>query len=155
APGTEIDEVAWVQSVAAHHGFPHAITAFADLAAADLEDVLDRELAAGNVRAIRQQLHWHENPLYRFSSRPDIMNDADWRRGLRAVQRRQLMFELQVFTSQMPDSTLLARDFPDLTFILMHAGMAEDRSDGGMAAWRAGMSELAACPNVMVKISGL
>jgi predicted TIM-barrel fold metal-dependent hydrolase len=155
ASGQEVEEVAWVQSVADRHGFPHAITAFADLAAADVEDVLDQELAAGNVRAIRQQLHWHENPLYRFASRPDVMNDAGWRRGLRAVQRRKLMFELQVFTSQMADATKLARDFPNLTFILMHAGMPEDRSDDGMAAWRAGMGELAACPNVMVKISGL
>src|SRR5262249_29251725 len=69
--------------------------------------------------------------------------------------QRRLMFELQVFTSQMPDSTRLAREFPDLTLILMHAGMPEDRSDAGMATWRAGMSGLAACPNVMVKISGL
>jgi predicted TIM-barrel fold metal-dependent hydrolase len=155
AAGQEADEVAWVQSVADRHGFPHAITAFADLAAADITDVLDRELDAGNVRAIRQQLHWHENPLYRFAARADIMNDAGWRRGLRAVQARKLMFELQVFSSQMTDAAALARDFPDLTFVLMHAGMPEDRSESGLTLWRSGMAQLAACPNVMVKISGL
>ena len=62
APGGEIEEVAWVQSVADRHGFPHAITAFADLSAAGVGDVLDRQLACGNVRAVRQQLPWHENP---------------------------------------------------------------------------------------------
>jgi predicted TIM-barrel fold metal-dependent hydrolase len=155
APGRELDEVAWVQSVADRHGFPHAITAFADLAAADVAEVLDRELAAGNVRAIRQQLHWHEKALYRFAARPDLMNDAAWRRGLRAVRARKLMFELQVFASQMADAAALARDFPDVTLVLMHAGMPEDRSPDGMALWRSGMTQLAACPNVMVKISGL
>jgi predicted TIM-barrel fold metal-dependent hydrolase len=155
APGEEVEEVAWVQSVAERSGFPHAITAFADLLAADVGDVLDRELAAGNVRAIRQQLHWHEKPLYRFAARPDVMNDPAWQRGLKEVARRGLLFELQIFTSQMADATRLARSFPDLTFVLMHAGMLEDRSAEGWEAWRAGMRGLAACPNVVTKLSGL
>src|SRR6202043_1043916 len=73
----------------------------------------------------------------------------------REVQARGLMFELQVFAGQMPDAAGLARDFPDLTFILLHAGMAEDRSADGWTLWRSGMRQLAACPNVMAKISGL
>ena len=140
APGKEVDEVAWVQSVADRNPLPTAITAFADLSAADVGDVLDRELAVGSTRAIRQQLHWHEKPLYRFAERPDIMNDPSWRRGLREVERRGLMFELQVFAGQMRDAVGLARDFPGLTFVLLHAGMLEDRSEAGWARWRAGMT---------------
>jgi predicted TIM-barrel fold metal-dependent hydrolase len=155
APGAEVDEVAWVQSAADRAGFPQAITAFADLAAPDVGDTLDRALAGGNVRAIRQQIHWHETPLYRFAQRPDVMNDAAWRRGLHEVARRGLMFELQVFASQMADAAALAQAFPDLTFILLHAGMLEDRSQSGWARWRAGMRQLAACPNVVTKLSGL
>ena len=113
------------------------------------------EIAAGRVRAIRQQIHWHEKPLYRFAPRPDVMNDAAWRRGLAEVAKRGLAFELQVFTSQMADAATLARDFPDTTFVLMHAGMLEDRSPAGWAAWRAGMKQLAAHKNVVTKISGL
>ena len=155
SPGREVDEVAWVQSVAATHGFPHAITGYADLSAADVASVLDRERAYANLRAIRQQLHWHENPLYRFAPRPDVMNDPAWRRGLRAVEDRGLAFELQVFASQMADAARLARDFPRLQFVLLHAGMLADRSPAGWAEWRAGMRALAACPNVAVKLSGL
>ena len=47
------------------------------------------------------------------------------------------------------------RDYADVTFILLHAGMLEDRTEAGWALWRAGMKQLAACPNVMVKLSGL
>jgi len=36
-PGREVEEVAWVQSVADRHGFPHAIVGHADPAAASLE----------------------------------------------------------------------------------------------------------------------
>lgn len=155
APGGEVAEVAWVQSVADRHGFPHAITGFANLADPGVASTLDRQLEHRNLRGIRQQLHWHEDPLYRFAARPDIMNDAAWRRGLREVARRGLVFELQVFPSQMADAARLARDLPDLTLVLMHAGMQHDRSPGGLAAWRAGMDALAACPNVVTKLSGL
>jgi predicted TIM-barrel fold metal-dependent hydrolase len=155
APGKEVAEATWVQSVADKNGFPHAITAFADLSSPDVAATLDCVLASSNTRAVRQQLHWHENPQYRFAPRPDVMNDPAWRRGLAEVRRRGLMFELQVFAEQMPDAAKLARDFDDATFILLHAGMLEDRSDAGWALWRAGMTALAECKNVMVKLSGL
>ena len=82
APKAEVDEVAWVQSVADARGFPHAIVGYADLAARDVADTLDRERAAApRLRGIRQQIHWHEKTLYRFAPRPDVMNDAAWRHG--------------------------------------------------------------------------
>ncbi len=155
APGREVDEVAWVQSVADRHGFPHGIVGYADLAAADVAAVLDRERTHKNLRGIRQQLHWHETPLYRFAPRPDLMNDPAWRRGLREVEARGLLFELQVFASQMADAARLAREHPDLQLVLLHAGMLEDRSPAGWTAWRTGMRALAGCPNVAVKLSGL
>lgn len=155
APGREVDEVAWVQSVADRNGVPQGIVGYADLAAADVAAVLDRERAYKNLRGIRQQLHWHEKPLYRFASRPDLMNDPAWRRGLREVEARGLLFELQVFASQMPDAARLAHACPGLQFVLLHAGMLEDRSQAGWAAWRTGMRALAGCPNVAVKLSGL
>jgi predicted TIM-barrel fold metal-dependent hydrolase len=83
------------------------------------------------------------------------MNDRAWRAGLRELEKRGLLFELQVFASQMADAAWLARDFPAVTFVLLHAGMLEDRSAEGWAAWRQGMQALAECSNVVVKLSGL
>jgi predicted TIM-barrel fold metal-dependent hydrolase len=155
APGREASEVEWVQSVAAAHRFPHGIVGYADLAAPDIAQTLDREMACGNLRGIRQQLHWHEKPLYRFAARADLMNDPAWQAGLRELEQRGLVFELQVFAGQMTDAAKLAINFPGVTFVLLHAGMLEDRTQEGWALWRAGMRKLAACPNVYVKLSGL
>jgi len=154
-PGDEIDETAWVQGVADKHGLPSGIVAFANLAAPDVAAVLDRHMAYANLRGIRQQIHWHENPQYRFAPRPDMMNDAAWRAGLRELEKRDLSFDLQVFPSQMADAARLARDFPGVKFVLLHAGMLEDRSPAGWDLWRRGMRQLAACPNMWVKLSGL
>jgi len=155
APDRSEDEVAWVQSMADRHGFPQAIVGYANLSDPGVGDLLDRMGAYRNFRGVRQQIHWHEKTLYRFASRPDLMNDADWRRGLKEVDRRGLVFELQVFASQMADAARLVRDFPGVTFVLLHAGMLEDRSAAGLAAWRNGMTGLARCPNVLTKLSGL
>lgn len=155
APGDEVEEVAWVQSAGDAHGFPHAIVGYADLGAPDLATTLDREAAHAILRGVRQQLHWHENPLYRYAPRPDIMNDAAFRAGMKAVAARGLLFELQVFASQMADASRLAQDFPEVTFVLLHAGMAEDRRPEGWKRWQDGMRLLAARPNVHVKLSGL
>jgi predicted TIM-barrel fold metal-dependent hydrolase len=155
APGKEAEEVEWVQSVADRHGFPHGIIGYADLAAPRVGEVLDRQMACANLRGIRQQLHWHEKPLYRFAARPDLAGDAAFRGGMAELEKRGLLFELQVFAGQMAEAARLARDFPRVTFVLLHAGMLEDRSAEGWTRWREGMRALAACPNIYAKLSGL
>lgn len=154
-PGGELAEAAWVQQVADRHGFPHAFVGYADLQSDTLAATLDAMRRHGGLRGIRQQVHWHANPAYRFAAQPALVNDAGWRRGLRAVAERGLLFELQVFASQMADAARLAGDFADLTFVLLHAGMLEDASEQGWIAWRDGMRRLADRPNVVVKLSGL
>lgn len=155
AAGDEVNETAWVQSVANRRGFPHAITAYVDLESPHLTEVLDRHMTFPNLRGVRQQLHWHENPLYRFAAVPDLMDRSSWRRGLAELASRKLIFELQVFPQQLARATKLVRDFPDLQFVLLHAGMIEDRSPEGWTLWKSRMRELTAYTNVAVKLSGL
>jgi predicted TIM-barrel fold metal-dependent hydrolase len=151
-----LEEVEWVEAEAVRAGIPHAIVSYADLRAPDVGDLLDAQRAASRrLRGVRMQLHWHENELYRFAERPNLADDADFRRGLAALAPRGLLFELQVFAGQMAGAARLAADFPDTQFVLMHCGMPEDLSEDGMATWRRGMALLAECPNVAVKHSGL
>lgn len=154
-PDGELTEARWVQSVADATGWPHACVAYADLSSPSLDALLDQLCAIPGVKGIRQQLHWHENPQYRFASRPDVMNDAAWRQGMSKLADRGLAFELQVFAGQMKDGAALARAFPSVNFVLEHAGMLEDMTPAGWSAWRDGMKLLAAEPNVSTKLSGL
>lgn len=64
-----------------------------------------------------------------------------------------LTFDLQVFAGQMDGAARLAAACTNTTFVLHHAGMLEDLTSAGRAAWGRGMDRLAACPNVMVKLS--
>jgi predicted TIM-barrel fold metal-dependent hydrolase len=107
------------------------------------------------LRGMRMQLHWHENALYRFAPRPDLCDDPKVRKNLARLAECGLLFELQVFASQMQGAARLARSLPKLQFVLLHAGMLEDTTPAGIALWRVGIEELALCPNVAVKLSGL
>ena len=149
------DEAAWVQRTAEQHGFPHAIVAYADLAVDDARPQFDRLARYSLVRGIRMQLHWHDNPMYRFAAHPDLCTDARIRANVARLADYGWSFDLQVFASQMTGAAALAESCPSVTFILQHAGMLEDLSPTGRDEWRSGMIRLAACGNVVSKLSGL
>jgi predicted TIM-barrel fold metal-dependent hydrolase len=147
------DEAAWVQSVADAHGWPHAIVGYADFTGSDVSAQLKRLSAYPLMRGIRQQLHWHEKPLYRFASRADLPADPAVQRNIAKLADYGWSFDLQVFSGQMQDAANLARSCPKVTFILQHAGMLEDRSPDGWRRWREGMKRMADCANVVTKLS--
>jgi predicted TIM-barrel fold metal-dependent hydrolase len=150
-----LEEVRWVQGEADAAGFEMAIVGYAPLADPQVGRLIEAQSAFAGVRGIRQQLHWHRNPLYCFASRADWVNDPAWRAGLALLPARGLVFELQVFPGQMADAARLVAAFPQVHFVLLHAGMLEDRSPAGWAQWREGMRALAGAPNVYTKLSGL
>lgn len=147
------DEVAWVQSISDRHGWPHAIVGYADFTVPDVRPQLDRLKPYSLMRGIRQQFHWHDNPLYRFADRPDLPADPVVQRNIARLAEYGWSFDLQIFQSQMADAARLARACPEVTFVLQHAGMLEDTSQSGWAAWRDGMRRLAECGNVVTKLS--
>ena len=147
------DEVAWVQSVAAETGWPHGIVGYCDLTVPDARPALDRLSKYPAMRGVRQQLHWHENPLYRFAASPDLAREPAVQRNVARLADYGWSFDLQVFAPQMDGAAELAAACPDVTFVLQHAGMLEDTSDAGWSTWRDGIRQLAARPNVVSKLS--
>jgi predicted TIM-barrel fold metal-dependent hydrolase len=81
-----------------------------------------------------------------------MMAEARWREGYARLAPLGLHFELQAPYAQLDEAARLARDFPGTTMVLNHTGLPASHD---MRGWRAAMAELAACPNVMLKISGM
>ena len=106
------EEVAWVSAVAAETGWPHAIVGYADMSVEDVRPLLDRLAAYPLMRGIRQQFHWHENPLYRFASTPDLCRDARVQRNVARLADYDWSFDLQVFAGQMDGAEELADASP-------------------------------------------
>lgn len=100
------------------------------------------------------QLHWHERPEFRYASGPQRMKDPVLRDNIAALRDLGWLFELQVFAPQMPDAAAFVADFPDTTFVLVHAGMLESQDAEHVEAWTAGLRLLAEQPNVVTKLTG-
>lgn len=95
------------------------------------------------------------------SAPSDMMESAPFRAGARELARRGLVIDLWLFHHQIEQATKLAQALPDLVIVLDHIGTPlgtgyyAARRDEVFAAWRMAMAELAACPNVVVKLGGL
>jgi predicted TIM-barrel fold metal-dependent hydrolase len=145
-----LKEVEWVQAQHERTGWPHAIVGSADLFDPRAGETLRAQADASPLmRGCRLQLHWHENENFRFASAPDRMTDPVFNENLAHVAELGWIFELQVFPTQLPFATQLLQDHPDLTFVLVHAGMPIDGEP-----WREALQQLAAHANVVCKLSG-
>lgn len=153
-PSDPVGETRWLEHVAQAGGFPHGIVAFADLSSHDVHGILEGHAAASRrVRGIRQVLNRHPNPVLNRAPR-DYLADETWQRNLGLLRRLGWSFDVQVYYQQMPAVAALARRYPDIQFVLDHAGMPAERDAAGIDGWRKGMRLLARCPNVAVKLCG-
>ena len=155
APVRHLDEVGFVSQASDESGFPIAIVAYADMLADDVRPQLDALARNPRVRGVRMQLHWHENPLYRFASAADLCREPRLQANIDLLADYGFSFDLQIFAPQTEGAAELAFFCPKVTFVLQHAGMLEDLSSEGIAAWREGMTRLATQPNIVSKLSGL
>lgn len=154
-PSDPVAETRWLHEIAARTGFPHAIVGQAWFAREDIEAVLAGHAGYPLVRAVRQKPAAAASPDEVIAGAPGSMGDPVWRSGYGLLEKFGLHYELQTRYWHLVEGAALARDFPDIAIVLNHAGVPEDRSPRGLAAWREGMEAMAAEPNVSVKISGI
>lgn len=139
-----VEESRWLQ---AHHdrvGAPHGMIAYADLAADNLEEVLQAHMRFPILRGIRD---------FRYD---DYLTDARWEAGFARLGELGLVCcDDPPDVPQFGEAAALARRNPQTVLCIDHCGFPKQRDDAYLDAWRAGVRELADAPNVVMKISGL
>lgn len=143
------------------------IVGTADLKIGDaVAEVLDAQIAAGGgrFRGIRLGASWDASPAvsnHRTNPPQGLLVRKDFQTGFAHLAPRQLTFEAWCYHPQIPDVTALARAFPDTTIILDHfggplgIGPYAGKQDEVYAQWRASITTLATCPNVVAKLGGI
>ena len=135
--------------LAATVDFIYGVVGWVDLTSPTVDDDLDALLDGPTGRwlvGIRHQVHDEPDP--------DWLRRTDVRRGLAAVQRRGLVYDLLLRARELPAAADTVRNIPDLQFVLDH--IAKPRiSAGHDDLWTQRMPALAAAPNVAVKLSGM
>ncbi|KQM67827.1 amidohydrolase [Sphingomonas sp. Leaf17] len=153
-PAQALDETRWLEGLAAEHGLPDAIVAFAALDDPDVEAALAAQGAHSRVRGIRHIINWHSDAQRSYTPR-DLTRDARWQAGYALLGRHGLSFDLQCYPAQMPGLVPLIARHPEIPVIINHLGMPVITDPDGVAQWRNGLRALAALPHVAIKLSGL
>lgn len=139
-PRDPAGEMTFVARLRGASGLPTVAVAQAWLDRDDCAAVLEAHARHGFVRGVRHK------------PRPGQMDDVHWRAGYARLAPLALHFELQAPWPELASAARLARDFPDTSLVLNHAGLP---LPGQLDGWQAAMAEPARCANVAVKISGL
>src|SRR6202790_1643113 len=139
------------------------IVSFADLRLPNVDAVLEGQIAAagGRFRGIRH-IAAHDPAIVGASSYvppAGLMDDPDFRRGLKRLPAHTLPFEAWIYHPQIKALTEVARACPETNIVLNHfggpLGVGPYKRNEVFPVWRAAIKELAKCPNVYVKLGGL
>jgi predicted TIM-barrel fold metal-dependent hydrolase len=143
------------------------IVGFADLTLGDrVTPVLEALIRAGGgrFRGVRHSAAWDASETIGNSAvatGPHDMRRPEFRAGLARLAGLGLSLDAWVFHPQLADAIDLARAFPAATIIVGHCGGPlgygpyAGKRDEVFAAWKAGITELATCPNVVMKLGGM
>jgi L-fuconolactonase len=141
------------------------IIGFADLTlGAGVAPVLEAHLAAGKnrFRGIRQSCTWdRDRTILTMGKGKGMMTETQFREGFACLQRYGLSFDAWQYFTQLIELADLARAFPDTLIIVNHTGGIlgigpyAGKRDPSFEEWKRVVTELASCPNVMMKLGGL
>lgn len=141
------DEADWVRQQAAIDPRIAALVCFAPLEEGDaVRGHLEKLKAGDKVVGVRRI--YQDEPDTNFCLQPGFVA------GVRALADYDLSFDMCIKHPHLGASIELARACPETRIVLDHIGKP-GIEDGLMEPWRGQMAELAACENVVCKLSGV
>ena len=141
-----------------------AIIGHADLKlAGNVAPVLEALQAASpnRFRGIRHSITWSPDPELENREPESIVTNSDFLEGAKVLSQKRLTWDVMLSFPQMPELADFAKKVPDLSIILNHIGALSrigiyaDREEEVKETWEAGITAVAACPNVTIKLGGL
>ncbi|XP_031553025.1 uncharacterized protein LOC116290169 [Actinia tenebrosa] len=85
----------------------------------------------------------------------DWLARQEVQRGLGMLEKRGLTYDLLIRERHFKLAKEVVSKFPKLTFIVDHIAKPDIKGGQCVEEWKAGIAELAKCPNVCCKISGM
>jgi predicted TIM-barrel fold metal-dependent hydrolase len=166
APVGETEAVAKIAAESAQGatGRVAAILGHADLRrGAAVREVLEAHVGTSELfRGIRHAAAWDADKTLMSSAKvSNLYADPAFREGFAQLAPLGLTFDAYQYHPQTPQLTELARAFPDTSIICDHlatpvgVGVYAGQRAEVLTQWRRDVSELATCPNVVMKLGGL
>ena len=117
----------------------------------------------GRFRGIRSTTAWDASPEITTARAQSagMLADAKYREGFAFMEKHGLSYDAIVYHPQLGELAEFARAFPGVTIILNHIGRPlgigpyAGKQEQVFEAWQKGITEVASCPNIVVKVGGL
>lgn len=143
---TTLEETRWLLQLADENEFIKGVVGWVDLTAADVDEQLGRFDGQFKLKGIRHVLQ--DEPDDAYMLRPDF------RRGIRTLKDRGLVYDLLLFPRHLPYAIELVQEFDDQPFVLDHLAKPHIK-EGLLSPWQEEIRRLAAFENVSCKLSGM
>jgi L-fucono-1,5-lactonase len=143
-----LDETREFLATAAQHEFIAGVVGWVDLTADVAKQLASLRAGPGGAKlvGIRHQVHDEADP--EWLARKEV------RRGLAALGKAGLTYDILVRTRELPAALAMVRALPEMRFVIDHIAKPPIAS-GATSDWAARLKPLAASPNVFVKLSGM
>ncbi len=139
-------ETEWLLSLAETFPFIAAVTGWVPLIDPKLHQLLDRLAAHKKLRAVRHVLQAEKDERY--------MLRPDFQRGIRILSHYNLVYEILIYSRQLPQTIEFVDAHPNQRFVLDHIAKPPIKA-GQMEPWATALKNLAKRPNIVCKVSGL
>jgi L-fuconolactonase len=148
-PGQSLEEINFVEEQAQRDARIRAIVAHAPLEQGRAVEPLLEQIRACSpkVRGIRRILQSLPDPN-------TLLHNPAFIDGVRLLRKFDLHFEITVTHTQMDPVIEFVQKLPEIPMVLDHCGKPGIRA-GHLAAFQRHANELARCPNIHCKLSGL
>ena len=148
-----------------------AIVAAADPRDPNFKKILKlHHRASPHFRGIRKMAAVHEDRgIFAWADEPNLYRNKMFLKGFEVLAQYNLSFDAWTYSTQLSDVLALAKQFPETSIVLdhlgtpaglfgqvgNHTGVTKTARENILFRWQEDIAELAHCPNVYSKISGL
>ncbi len=141
-----VEESRWLLQLAAESPIIKGVVGWVDLRSERVGEHLAELSANPKFRGVRHVVQ--DEPDDQF------MLGVEFQHGISLLREFGLTYDLLIFPNQLPAAIELVQQFPEQPFVLDHIAKPPIKT-GALHPWRELIRELAACPNVMCKVSGM
>jgi L-fuconolactonase len=146
---SSLDETRELLALADRTDFVAGVVGWVDLTAPDVAaGLLALRDGPGGLWLVGVRHQVHDEPDAGWLLRPDV------RRGLEAVGKAGLVYDLLVRPRELPAALEVARTLPDVRFVIDHVAKPRVR-DGADPEWAERLAPFSDLPHVRCKLSGL
>jgi L-fuconolactonase len=141
-----LDETDWLLSLAENSPLIQAVVGWAPIASPDFPAWLDQNAARPKLAGLRH--------IVQAEPDPEFLLQPAFAEGIRALTRSNLVYDILIYDSQLPQAIRFVDQHPNQIFVLDH--IAKPRiTEAVLEPWAFNITSLAQRPNVFCKLSGM